>query len=188
MSKYSNKPRPELKHRDQSTSTPALDSTGVVISGFGTTGMSQGIGVNEYTGKGLLLKNMTVRFNLQANPLMSTVVAVTVRIIIGLYYQASMPAISNILSTVTHLSPYSGANATRYKVYWNKTYTVDLVKNQVQNFVKKVNFGSVKCNFSDTTSAKPMNVQIFIIALSTSTSTNEHPSLISYSRTRYTDP
>ncbi len=158
-----NQSRPEKKNVTISH-TANITSTGAVISLF-NLGIGVGAGTSQYVGKQLRLHSVSYRGRVSTAS--DNASFTVVRLIIGLYFDDALPAVSNILSLASPYSPYSQGNATRFTILWDKSFSMNTDTKRGSMFIKRINLRNTLCTFTTESTALPNNVQPFLLEIST---------------------
>jgi len=170
-------PKPEWKNSDVTQSSTIITSTATIVDLFS---LSQGTGEGDIIGDKCRLKSWLYRVSITPN---TTAGLNYLRLILVLDHQANgaTPSAADILQAPTdYTSPLNDDNGQRFKVLFDKTYTVDTDANgaQVDKVYRRLR-ALVEMSGSAITNG------LFLLQLSDQAMNG--PAVTWYSRVRYTD-
>ncbi len=114
----------EKKHADNTFIFSNLDTDGEIANLLGT-GLTQGLGSENYIGRRVYFSGLKVSFTMQAGSTAKVAVQF-VRLIVGTYSASNIPAIGNILDdTSTPItSLYEMTTAGKFNILYDKVFTI----------------------------------------------------------------
>lgn len=171
-------PKPEKKFFDVSAAATVILSTGTVTSLFVP---NPGTSVNAMIGDNCRVKSWFWRASILPNAV-AGVNFLRILLVKDRQPNGVTPAVADILTTVSYISPLLDFNAERFKVIFDRMYTMDNDANgsQVDKIYRRLNF-----KYTANVAAAPNTNGLYLVQLSNQAANG--PTTEWYSRVRFTD-